>query len=179
MNISCENVRALLTSYLDAELSEEQASPVRAHLLDCCGCRESVQEGKVVRRWFAFAADDQAVVPQGFAARVARRAFAGDVGLLNPAARADERAPLLPFLLRLTAVAAGLLFCFSLFVRNASLPQGSDVDAEVRSFWLTEEEDVPAPVDPVSGTRDAADNDLDEATNEPDEETEDDSSEGR
>ncbi len=138
MNISCDNVRSLLPSYLDGELSEEQAAPMRAHLIDCHACRESVHEGTVVRRWLV--PRDEIAIPQGFAARVARRAFAGDPGLLVPAGDAEAQsasrgAPILPFVLKLCAVAAAVLFCLSLAIQSASLPSGDDLEAKDGYFF--------------------------------------------
>ena len=137
MNVTCENIRTLLSSYLDGELSEEQAQPARAHLMDCTSCREAVQEGKVIRRWFQGA--EQAVeVPAGFAARVARRAFAGDPGLLVPERAGQGEKPLLPFVLKLSALAAGVLFAFSLLIQKESLPSGEEIQATDQS-WMFEE----------------------------------------
>ena len=85
MTTSCDRMKTLLSSYVDGELSEEQSAPLRTHLLECRACREATQESKVIRRWFT-EAQEPAEVPQGFAARVARRAFAGDPGLLEPVA---------------------------------------------------------------------------------------------
>ncbi len=123
---------------------------MRTHLLDCQACRESVQEGKVLRRWFE-GDGEESVVPEGFAARVARRAFAGDPGVLTPTGttppliveRTSEptvrSTPILPFVLKLTAAAAGLVFVLSLFIKDANLPTGSEIGADVRPFWEKEE----------------------------------------
>jgi predicted anti-sigma-YlaC factor YlaD len=54
MKISCEAARPLVPGYLDGELTEGQASPLRAHLLDCPACREIAKEGKSFKRWFEF-----------------------------------------------------------------------------------------------------------------------------
>ena len=145
MTKTCESVRSLLSGYLDGELSEEQAAPLRAHLLDCRACRETVQEGRVIGRWFVRAQPAAVEIPQGFAARTARRAFAGDPGhsaagvLAGSEAealvRAAARGSLLPFVLRLSAAAAVLLFAFSLLIRNESLPRGSEMEAQERHFW--------------------------------------------
>jgi len=131
MNTSCNDVKTLLASYLDGELSPDQGGPVRTHLLACGACRETMQEGKVIRRWF-HDARERFEIPQGFAARTARRAFAGDPGLLQPAP--VESRPLLSFVLGLAALAAGLLFVFSLFLQRESLPQDDRLDAGER-FW--------------------------------------------
>ena len=98
MKPTCDDARALVPSYLDGELSEAQASPLRAHLLDCPACRGVAKEGKALRRWFEFEPAPVSV-PAGFAARVARRAFAGDPGLLVPEpAVFRPRRSMLPFL---------------------------------------------------------------------------------
>ncbi len=71
----CKDARPLVPSYLDGELSEAQAGPLRKHLLACPACRASAQAGKHLKRWFA---PTQLVpVPRDFAARVTRMAFAG------------------------------------------------------------------------------------------------------
>jgi anti-sigma factor RsiW len=141
MKISCDDARSLVPSYLDAELSEVQASPLRAHLMDCPACREVAKEGKSLQRWFEFEPAPVAV-PAGFAARVARRALAGDPGLLVPEPPAVRpRRTLLPFLLVATAVAAALLFVLAVAIQRESLPRTNNLDAlPSRPPWL----DVPA-----------------------------------
>src|SRR5258705_12108957 len=76
--MECNQAQPLIPSYLDGELSEPQAAPLRRHLLDCQPCRAGAQSEKNVKRWFSATA--AIAVPKGFAARVARRAFAGDTG---------------------------------------------------------------------------------------------------
>jgi hypothetical protein len=170
MRVSCEDVRSLLSSYIDGELSEEQAAPTRAHLLDCQTCRESVQEVKVIKRWFNLSVDEGArMAPAGFASRVARRAFAGDPGVpgvivptpsstgvpagidSTPLGRAGV---ILPFVLKMTAIAASLLFVLSLFIRDASLPTGDGIGAEGRPFWEVEEELSGVPTESAGPTHD-------------------------
>ena len=72
MSIACQNAQSLVPSYTDGELSEEQAAPLRRHLLECLACREVAQGEQALKRWFVPAEDALAVAPQGFAARVAR-----------------------------------------------------------------------------------------------------------
>jgi anti-sigma factor RsiW len=141
MKISCDAARPLVPSYLDGELSEAQASPLRAHLLDCPACREVAKEGKSLQRWFE-AEPDPIPVPAGFAARVARRAFAGDPGLLVPEPPAvRQRRPLLPFLLVATAIAAAVLLVLAVAIQRQSLPRTNGLDAlPSRPPWL----DAPA-----------------------------------
>jgi anti-sigma factor RsiW len=137
MKITCDDARPLVPSYLDGELSELQASPLRTHLLDCPACREVAKEGKALARWFE-AEPARIEIPAGFSARVARRAFAGDPGLLVPEAPpVRARRPLLPFLLVASAVAAALLFVLAVAIQRESLPQTNGLDAlENRPPWL-------------------------------------------
>jgi anti-sigma factor RsiW len=144
MKITCDDARPLVPGYLDAELSEAQAAPLRTHLLDCPACREIAKEGKAFQRWFEYEPAPVSV-PSGFAARVARRAFAGDPGLLVPEPSTVRRRSLLPFLLVATAVAAALLFVLAIVVQNESLPRGKELDALEKSPpWLDAEAPPPA-----------------------------------
>jgi len=140
----CENASTLVMSYLDGELSEEQAAPLRGHLFDCPACREVAKDGKNLARWFAPGAALAAEIraPAGFAARVARRAFAGDPGLpedgvLVPAPRAGGT-PILPFLLKLCSAAAVLLFVLSIAIRGRTLPGGDGLEAQYQPPWEKE-----------------------------------------
>jgi anti-sigma factor RsiW len=155
MKISCDDARPLVPSYLDGELSEAQASPLRTHLLDCPACREVAKEGKSLQRWFE--SDPAPVsVPAGFAARVARRAFAGDPGLLVPEpAIIRPRRPLLPFLLVASAVAAAVLFVLALAIQRESLPRSNGLDAlPSRPPWLdAAATETPTPESPTPETR--------------------------
>ena len=80
--MQCTDASRLISSYLDGELSEAQAAPLRKHLLACQRCRAEAQGEKNLKRWFVTA--DPVAVPEGFAARVARRAFGaiGDINIL-------------------------------------------------------------------------------------------------
>src|SRR6185503_13827862 len=107
IDMECKNARHLIPSYLDGELTEAQAGPLRKHLLDCQRCRGSVQGEKNLKRWFVD--PEPVMIPRDFSSRVARRAFAGDTGegytAAGVAVRTDEDATL-RFVLRITAVAA-------------------------------------------------------------------------
>lgn len=153
MKITCDDARTLVPSYLDGELTEVQASPLRTHLLDCPACREVAKEGKSLQRWFEFE-PAPVDVPAGFAARVARRAFAGDPGLLvpEPPPRRPRRT-LLPFLLVASAIAAAVLFVLAVAIQRESLPRTSGLDAsENRPPWL----EAPAqPENPAQAPADA------------------------
>lgn len=170
MDLACLNARSLIPAYLDGELSEGQAGPLRRHLFDCPECRESAKGGTVLKRWFSEGDWPAVEVPSGFAARVARRAFAGDPGLAASAPVAAEAAPILPFerksqlpfLLKLTAAAAALLFVFALAIQNRSLPDGERLDASQRiAPWEREASTyVPAVAEePVFSPETAADED--------------------
>lgn len=134
--MTCENARLLIPGYLDGELSEEQAASLRQHLLDCLGCRETVKEGKTFKRWYV--ADPPPAIPSGFAARVARRAFAGDLGLVLDPAPSDARveAAILPFVLKVTAAAAAILLGLSVGIRMQTLPPASEgLRADSMEVW--------------------------------------------
>jgi len=96
--MECGDARPLVPSYLDGELTEAQAAPLRKHLLACQACRAGAQAEKNMKRWFAVT--EPIAVPRGFSARVARAAFAG---VESPAEapveqvrRAPRAAPILP-----------------------------------------------------------------------------------
>ena len=40
LKIHCDNASSLVQSYMDSELTEAQAAPLREHFLDCPACRE-------------------------------------------------------------------------------------------------------------------------------------------
>jgi anti-sigma factor RsiW len=138
--MECNQARPLIPSYLDGELSEARAAPLRRHLLDCQPCRAGAQGEKNLKRWFA--AGVPVEVPKGFAARVARRAFAGDTGEavveIVPAVgaalgarplpvRGEDR--LLRFVLQATAAAALVVIALSVALRSLSLPSGTSLQA--------------------------------------------------
>lgn len=135
---TCTDARPLVMSYLDGELSEAQAAPLRKHLLECQPCRASAQDLKNLKRWFQ--PGEPVAIPKDFASRVARRAFQGDRGetpvsvpvhtevaprTLAPAH--DGRT--LRFVYALTAIAAGIVFCIAVAVRGLQLPSGDDMKA--------------------------------------------------
>ncbi len=131
--MECNNARHLIPSYLDGELTEAQASPLRKHLLDCQPCRGATQGEKNMKRWFVDA--EPVAIPRDFSARVARRAFAGDTGegyvaaapSWNDATAADG---VLRFVLRMTAIAAAILILLSLALSRINLPSESRLMAD-------------------------------------------------
>lgn len=181
MKMPCENARSLVPSYLDGELSEEQAVPLREHLYACRDCREVAKQEKNLKAWFV---DQEVVIPPGFAGEVARRAFAGARPALEGVAGAithveepgRERAgTLLPFVLKLSTLAAGVLLTFAVAIQRQSLPAGDGLDAQsYRPPW--EKEPASELVEPTpasnaalpSDERDAsADDDPSETPGEP------------
>lgn len=156
--MECQNARPLIQSYLDGELTEAQAAPLRKHLLDCQPCRASAQGEKNLKRWFVEPA--AVAVPRDFAARVARLAFAeaameaaGGLAAPMPATAAtymptatllttpqrastslravpaaDERN--MRFVLAMTALAATVLVLVSIGIRSLTLPSGATLMAD-------------------------------------------------
>ena len=139
--MNCKECLPLIPGYLDGELSEAQAAPLRQHLMDCRSCRRALSSEKSLKRWFAFEDALEAEVPAGFAERVARRAFAGDTG--EPAASPSGGGRLVAltggavqvdpglqdFLLRATAAAAVLLLVASAWMRSVRVPDGGRMSA--------------------------------------------------
>ncbi len=144
--MNCNQATTLIGPYLDGELNEAQAGPLRRHLLACAGCRTGVQSHKDLQRWFVEA--EPVVVPAGFAARVAQAAFAGEsralptVPALQPtpfvvaAGRAEDRpraeGRLLRFVLGLTSVAAAATIMVVLSTRDNRLSEGAGLRADER-----------------------------------------------
>jgi anti-sigma factor RsiW len=144
MTMTCNDALPLVWSYLDGELSEAQAAPLRKHLLECHACRNSAQDGKTLKRWFVRSEADE-LAPRGFASRVAQRAFAArhaeraerfeeveaDDEVVVAGTRDDSR--VFAFVLRLTAVAAAVLIVVSLVLRFQALPATNGLRADQRT----------------------------------------------
>lgn len=134
--MNCNDAHTLIGPYLDGELSETQAAPLRRHLLACVGCRTGVQEHKDLQRWFVEPA--AVAVPRGFAARVAQAAFAPQApavrapAVLQPVAAAEPDNRLLRYVLTLTSVAAAATILVVLAARDNRLPQGDGLRAAER-----------------------------------------------
>jgi len=136
----CAQAAPLIPAWADGELSEARSAPLREHLLGCRACRASMADLRALTRWFQPAGE--LAVPPGFAARVARRAFAGDTGeRAVPAAAAGdaERRRTLDFVLVLTAAAAALVVALGLAMRAGELPSGAALHADDRVELSTEE----------------------------------------
>lgn len=125
---ACKQQRALIPSYLDGELSEAQAAPLRKHLLACQDCRNQAQGEKSLKAWFQ--AEGPVTVPEGFAARIARRAFEGDTGEPIAPLPAREEAPILRFVLAATSIAAAVLLILAITLRGTDLPSGDRLRAD-------------------------------------------------
>lgn len=126
--MDCKQAQPLVSSYADGELSELQAGRFRKHLMDCQPCRALVQEEKSFQSWFV--PSEPVAVPEGFAARVARRAFAGDAGVLAPAGPVPaepvrREAPILQFSLRMAMAAALVLIVASIGIGLVNQPNRS------------------------------------------------------
>ena len=131
MNFTCQDALPLVPSYLDGELTEVRASLLRKHLLDCSACRTSAQDSKVLSRWFVTPARLEVAPPTGFSARVARRAFAGDVGSSPEVEMAQPRESgrTLQFVLVLTALAAAVMIFSAIALHDQDLPRAERLDA--------------------------------------------------
>jgi anti-sigma factor RsiW len=136
--MECTEVRALVARYLDDELEEVQAAPMRAHLLACLACRAVLQEGKSLEAWFV--PPEPVAIPEGFAARVAHRAETGDRGALvsipmplagpAPLEKEEQRESIRPFVLSAIAIAALVLLVLSIALRRLELPGGEGLEAK-------------------------------------------------
>lgn len=148
-SMKCRDARALVPGYVDDELSEAQAAPLRRHLLDCHSCRALVQESKSLHAWFP--ALPELEVPTAFAERVTALAFgqAQSSASLQPVARASRRPDALrggavlridrgaefqsrtrEFVLQMIAVAAVLLVAFSVALRGIQGPADGELQAQ-------------------------------------------------
>ncbi len=135
--MKCDVALPLVPRYLDGELTEEDAGPLRGHLLACPSCRTAVQEDTALRAWFV--ATPEVAVPADFAAHVTRRAFAGDRGAVPTAARPrtesadrgrEDTGRLLQFTVQAVAIAAAVLIVLSIAIRRLELPSGADLKAD-------------------------------------------------
>ena len=141
MSMKCESAAPLVPIYMDGELTEARAAPLRRHLLECHACRSLAQAETALKGWFVESSAGSIEVPPGFAARVARRAFAGDEGLVDATigqgddapmvltpVHAGER-PMLQFLLQVTAVAAALLIALTIGMHRGRVPEIDSLQA--------------------------------------------------
>ncbi|MFT4708970.1 MAG: anti-sigma factor RsiW [Bacteroidia bacterium] len=148
----CTQLTALVPGYLDGELSEEQAAPLRRHLLSCPSCRRGATELTNLKRWaHAAVASDELAIPAGFSARVAQAAFHGGPSRdeliphkratgTNPATAAPIKSEpsVLTFVLGLTSIAAALLISLSFFIGVQGQPRGSNLSAQPMPGLLPE-----------------------------------------
>lgn len=95
----------LIQRFVDGEVTEDQDRSIRLHLRESEAARARVLEVERIRHLLRASAAAVPAAPAGFAAIVARRAFAAE------ARAGQELAHALPFVRRLSflAVAAGLL----------------------------------------------------------------------
>jgi len=135
IDFTCAEARPLVPAYLDGELTADRASPLRQHLMECADCRTQTQAHKSQHQWFV--PSPEVRVPDGFAAHVARRAFQGDTG--EAPATTEPFAPVLPFVLQMTAAAAGLLLVLSGVIRAVEIPTGGELRADDAATMTLEE----------------------------------------
>ncbi|HUP24145.1 MAG TPA: zf-HC2 domain-containing protein [Thermoanaerobaculia bacterium] len=135
----CAQAAPLIPAWADGELTEARSAPLREHLLDCRDCRTSMADLRSLSRWFQPGGEQ--AVPPGFAARVARRAFAGDTGERAAPVLAGDREGrrTLDFVLVLTAAAAALVVALGLAMRASELPSGANLHADDGVELSTEE----------------------------------------
>jgi anti-sigma factor RsiW len=133
MEFTCKEAVPMIGAYLDGELSPGSAALLRPHLLECPACRNSAADGRALQRWLHPLRESASApaVPSGFAARVARRAVAGDTGERGAPALQEGR--LLPFVLRMTAAAAAVTLLLALGVRLRSRPDAGSLSADDRT----------------------------------------------
>ena len=165
-SMQCDVVLALVPTYVDEEVRETVASSVRQHLMDCASCRGAVQEETALRQWFV--PTEEVEIPEGFAARVARRAFAGDEGLppvtVTPSAP-PEGGRILAFSRTLVAVAAAAMIAVTLIIASGERPTvddplGADESLD-RALEELEAENEALEQEPVKGEDDDASEDAD------------------
>ncbi len=137
--MNCEAARPLIPSFLDGELSAVQSSQLRPHLLQCTDCRSVAQSQQSLQAWFVPTAEVS--VPVGFAAHVARRAMAGDVGTGSLAGEPSgsktrshegtslDSESLTQFVLQVLAVAAMVLMLVSVAMRRMDRPGAEELKA--------------------------------------------------
>lgn len=140
-SFDCAQAGPLIPAWADGELSEARSAPLREHLLGCRDCRAAMADLRALSRWFQPGGASVAAVPPGFAARVARRAFAGDTGERPLSAEGVEleRRRTLDFVLVLTAIAAALVIALGLALRARELPRGERLHADDRTPLSTEQ----------------------------------------
>lgn len=162
--MNCQASRSLIPSYLDGELSEAQAAPLRQHLMDCSACRRATQGQKGLGRWFQTEPASDLAVPPDFAARVTRLAFAGAAPSSDAPAplepRPMEERRLQPMVLWMTTAAAAALLVVSALL--AQLPRGEGTqlragDGPTLEETLEELDRLSDPAGAVGGLEDLSD----------------------
>jgi len=142
--MDCDRSKSLLAAYVDGELAEALAGPLRKHLMECGACRTAASEAKALASWFVPTAP--IAVPAGFAARVAARAAAqasagaqalgGGGFVLRPAPRgprADNPAGTARFAMAVAGLAAAVLVGLSLLLASGGGHQGFEERGGLRA----------------------------------------------
>jgi anti-sigma factor RsiW len=99
---ACQPWASRVGAWFDGEVSELEAVEVRAHLMDCAGCRAAVAEWRALRQDLGLL--QPAAPAEEVLVRMARRFEAGLAGEVHAVARA----------LRVWTVAAALLLALGL-----------------------------------------------------------------
>lgn len=142
--MQCVQAEEFIPRYVDGELSDAEASPLRQHMIGCQTCRLLAQEAEALKRWFVDPEPSvgPAEAPEGFAARVATLAFAGaaqvePLGGPRPLfeAHAEEDArvrenQLQTFVLNLTGAAAILVILLAFGLQRRGLPELGTINAD-------------------------------------------------
>lgn len=141
----CEDALSQIDSYVDGQLNEPLAAPLRRHLIDCSSCRLAAQEAEALKSWFV---DPEALVgpaeaPAGFAERITELAFGpqtqkGPRSLQPALAGLDARDgtvnELSGFVLNLVAAAAVVLLLLAFGIKRNSLPEVERLSADSSSM---------------------------------------------
>lgn len=141
----CEDALAQIDSYVDEQLNESQAAPLRRHLIECSSCRLAAQEAEALKSWFV---DPEALVgpaeaPEGFAERITELAFGPQVQkgprslqpALAGAGHGDHAVnELSGFVLNLVAAAAVVLLLLAFGIKRSSLPEVEHLNADSSSM---------------------------------------------
>jgi anti-sigma factor RsiW len=121
---ACQPWASRVGAWFDGEVSELEAVEVRAHLMDCAGCRAAVAEWRALRQDLGLL--QPAAPAEEVLVRMARRFEAGLAGEVHAVARA----------LRVWTVAAALLLALGLgwLAGDVAASQQRDIDRAVQEI---------------------------------------------
>lgn len=141
----CDDALKLVDRYVDEELGEGQAAPLRRHLIDCSSCRLAAQEAEALKSWFV---DPEALVgpaeaPEGFADRMTELAFGARTqkgprslhpALAGAGATDSSVQQMSGYVLNLVAAAAVVLLMLAFGINRRSLPEVERLNADSSSM---------------------------------------------